>query len=152
VPRLVLLNGPPASGKSTLARMFVDDHPLALDLDVDRLRDLVGGWRRHPERAGRLARAVVLAAARTHLGAGHDVVVPQFVGRLGFVEELADAATTAGAELVEMPPRGGGRPTGDEGGHRDGRPPGGDLRSAPDRPGLTRAARRDGASPRLRGA
>jgi len=42
VPPLILLNGPPGSGKSTLAQLFADEHPLALNLDIDRVRSLIG--------------------------------------------------------------------------------------------------------------
>ena len=44
VPRLILLNGPPAAGKSTLARRWSDDHPGTLLLDIDLLRTMVSGW------------------------------------------------------------------------------------------------------------
>ena len=71
-PRLIVLNGPPAAGKSTLARRYAADHPLTLNLDVDRVRDLIGGWRDDPGAAGLLARSVAVAAARTHLLAGRD--------------------------------------------------------------------------------
>jgi predicted kinase len=80
VPRLILLNGPPGCGKSTLARRYVEDHPLALNLDIDRIRDLLGRWPDHPHQAGLAARAIALAAARAHLRAGHDVMIPQYVG------------------------------------------------------------------------
>ena len=45
---LVLLNGPRASGKSTLAARYVHDHPLALNLDIDVIRGLLGRWIDHP--------------------------------------------------------------------------------------------------------
>jgi hypothetical protein len=73
---LILLNGPPASGKSTLARRYGVDHPLALALDIDVVRSLLGGWLEHPDAAGMAARAMALAMAREHLRAGRDVVVP----------------------------------------------------------------------------
>ncbi|MGH3461807.1 MAG: AAA family ATPase [Kribbellaceae bacterium] len=40
VPRLIVLNGPPGCGKSTIARRYAADHPLALALDVDTVRAL----------------------------------------------------------------------------------------------------------------
>lgn len=42
--RLVLINGAPASGKSTLAQMYVDEHPLTLALDIDVVRAMLGRW------------------------------------------------------------------------------------------------------------
>ncbi|MGK5523164.1 AAA family ATPase [Micromonospora sp. URMC 107] len=102
VPRLIVLNGPPGCGKSTLARRYVEDHPLALDLDIDRIRDLVGRWRDHPGPAGLLARAVALAAARAHLAGRHDVIVPQFLGRPEFIEQAERVARDAGAQFHEI--------------------------------------------------
>ncbi|ACU37477.1 AAA family ATPase [Actinosynnema mirum] len=102
MPRLILLNGPPACGKSTVARRYADEHPLALDLDVDLVRALIGRWRDARPEAGLLARAIALAAARTHLAAGHDVVVPQLVARPGFLTELEDLARATGAVFHEI--------------------------------------------------
>lgn len=100
--KLVLLNGPPGSGKSTLARRYADDHPPALALDVDRLRAMVGGWRTSPGEAGLLARDIAITAARTHLTAGHDVVVPQLLARAGFAERLEALAADCGASFHEF--------------------------------------------------
>ena len=102
MPRLILLNGPPACGKSTLARRYVEDHPLALNLDVDRVRSLLGRWRDEPHAAGLLAREIALAAARVHLAAGHDVVVPQYLGRMTFIEQLDGLARATGAAFHEV--------------------------------------------------
>jgi hypothetical protein len=55
--------------------MYVDEHPLTLNLDIDRIHGLIGRWRDEAEMAGLLARAVALSAAQTHLAAGHDVIV-----------------------------------------------------------------------------
>jgi predicted kinase len=95
----MLLNGPPACGKSTLARRYVADHPLALCLDVDRLRAMVGRWQDDMHAAGLLARASALAAARVHLESGHDVVVPQLLAAAQFLEQLEELAGESGAEF-----------------------------------------------------
>jgi predicted kinase len=102
VPRLILLNGPPAIGKSTLARRYVEEHPLALDLDIDLVRRQIGAWRTDLRSAGLLARAIALAAAGTHLAAGHDVVVPQLVAEPGFLRQLDELAASAGARFHEI--------------------------------------------------
>lgn len=102
VPRLIVLNGPPAIGKTTLARRYADDHPLALALDIDSLRRLLGRWRADPARAGLLARTMTLTLARAHLGNGYDVVLPQFLGRVEFLQEAEKVAKEAGASFSEF--------------------------------------------------
>jgi predicted kinase len=99
---MIVLNGPPGCGKSTLARMYADEHPLTLNLDIDRIRSLIGRWRDDPQAGGLLARAIALAAARTHLAAGHDVVIPQFLGRPAFLEQAEQVAEEAGASFHEI--------------------------------------------------
>jgi predicted kinase len=102
VPNLIVLNGPPGIGKSVLARRYVDDHPLALDLDIDLLRELLGRWGEHREQAGLLARRLALEMARTHLLAGFDVVIPQYLARPRFLDELDALAAEVGIALREF--------------------------------------------------
>lgn len=99
---LLLLNGPPGIGKSTLAQMYADEHPGSLALDIDRIRCLVGGWRTDFRRAGELVRPLALGMADTHLRAGHDVVVPQYLADADEVERFEAAAYAAGAGFVEV--------------------------------------------------
>jgi len=82
--------------------MYVNEHPLTLNLDIDRIRDLIGRWRDAPETAGLLARALALAAARTHLRAGHDVVIPQFLGQATFLEHVERLSHEVGADFQEI--------------------------------------------------
>ena len=102
MPRLIHLNGPPGIGKSTLARRYVADHPLAFCLDLDGFRRLIGRWDEHASESGRLARRMASAMARVHLSAGYDVVVPQLLARAEFALELRDVAEDSGATFHEI--------------------------------------------------
>ena len=68
---------------------YVEDHPLALNLDIDRVRGLLGRWSEEPTKAGLLARDLSLAMAGVHLAAGHDVVIPQYFGVAAFLDHAA---------------------------------------------------------------
>jgi len=100
--RLILLNGPPGIGKSTLAQRFVDEHPLALNLDLDSVRRMLGNWQDRPIDAGLLARAMTLEMARVHLSGGHDVVIPQYLGRPQFIEQAERVAGEVGVPFLEF--------------------------------------------------
>ena len=102
MPKLILLNGPPAVGKSTLARRYAEDHPLTLVLEIDAVRGLLGRWLDDPQQSGWAARMLALAMARTHLEAGHDVIAPQLLTRREFVEMLRATSEAAGAMFYEI--------------------------------------------------
>ena len=99
--RLIHLNGPPGIGKSTLARMFVDNHPGVLNCDVDVLRTLIGGWQEDFPRAGALIRPAALAMIEAYLRSGHDVVFPQMLFNPVELARFEESATKAGADFVE---------------------------------------------------
>jgi predicted kinase len=99
---LIHLNGLPGVGKSTLARLYADEHHLALNLDVDLLRRALGQWQAHPTDSGIQARRLAIAAIGAHLREEFDVVVPQFLARPEFLIDLENVASETGSQFVEV--------------------------------------------------
>lgn len=100
-PVLLLLNGAPGSGKSTVAARLVAQRPLALALEIDALKHSLGGWDRDLQASGLQARRLAFALARRHLEDGHDVVIGQYLARPAFAQQLEDLAAHSGARFVE---------------------------------------------------
>ncbi len=100
MPTVLFLTGAPVSGKSTLARLLVEERPPALLLDIDALRDQLGGWRADPGAAGEHARRLALVLSGEQLRQDADVVVPQFVRRPELIEQFRDLATATGSRFV----------------------------------------------------
>jgi predicted kinase len=100
--RLILLNGAPGSGKSTLAELLAQDRPLMLPIDVDGIKHSLGSWSEDTWASGLHARRLTVALAREQLGAGHDVVVGQYLARTEFIEALESLAEECGAAFLEL--------------------------------------------------
>ena len=99
---LVHLNGPSGAGKSTLAQRYVDEHQGVLNLDIDMVVSLIGGWRNNFFATVSLARDIAVAMAETHLRNGIDVVMPQLVTSAAQAEQFEQAARRADATYVEV--------------------------------------------------
>ena len=99
--RLIHINGLPGLGKTTLGHAYAHGRPLTLVVDIDQLRTQLGGWQDRIE-SQLIARDLALVLIAAHLGSGHDAVVPQFLGKLEFIERLEAAANDAGADFVEI--------------------------------------------------
>ena len=102
VARLIHLNGPPGIGKSTLSALCADRHPGTLNLDVDTLHRLVGGWRDEEIDTWPAVWSLVRAMAATHLDGGHDVVLPQYVADVDEIGRLEQLARDHGAGFREI--------------------------------------------------
>ena len=100
VARLIHLNGPPGIGKSTVASAFADRHPGVLNLDIDQLAALIGGWRDRFSDSFEAGRLLAEAMAQVHLANGHDVIMLQMMTEVN-AEELAGFECAAAAAKTE---------------------------------------------------
>jgi predicted kinase len=102
VPRLILVNAAPGSGKSTIAEALSRVLPHTFVVDIDLIKHGLPSWELDPTEAGLEARRLAAAEARALLVAGRDVVIGQYLARTGFIEELQHLADSAGAAFTEL--------------------------------------------------
>lgn len=62
--KLILLNGPLGSDKSTLAECYADNHPVTLNLDIDNIWSTISHWREQKEVTGPLSKNIALTMAK----------------------------------------------------------------------------------------
>ena len=74
---------------------------MALALDIDTVQAMLGGWLDRPIEAGLAARTLAIEMARTHLRAGHEVIVPQYLGRVDFINQLDQLCVDVGVPFIE---------------------------------------------------
>jgi predicted kinase len=100
--RLVHLNGPPGIGKSTLSALYADRNPGTLNLDVDTLHHLIGGWQDEETDTWPVVWSLVRAMAATYLDGGRDVVLPQYLAKVDEIARLEKLAREHGADFREV--------------------------------------------------
>jgi len=101
-PNLILLNGPLGVGKSTLAKMYSERNPLALNLDIDLIRMDLGQWREHKEESAMLSLQMAIEMGRIALSNGCDVVVAQIVRNTNQIQLFEKLAKDTGAQFHEV--------------------------------------------------
>jgi len=101
-PKLILLNGNPGMGKSTLAERYVNDHPLTLNLDVDRIWHMMGQWQHMLNESHRLKQKHSYALAGSHLAEGYDVIIPDLMETVERPKNFERIAKRHGAIFREI--------------------------------------------------
>jgi len=101
-PKLILLNGAAAVGKTTIAKRYADDHPLTLNFAGDVLIEMISDWRRHEAAARSSVFMMTLRSAEVHLQAGHDVLVQYLLTDASHAAAFETVAAEAGADFYEV--------------------------------------------------
>lgn len=101
-PKLILLIGAAGVGKTTIAQMYLDEHPLALSINGDDIIVMIGRWLEHEDEARKFVFEFTKKLARTHLEAGHDVIVPYLLTDAMHAEAFEDIASGLGVPFFEV--------------------------------------------------
>jgi predicted kinase len=101
-PKLILLNGAAGVGKTTIARMYRDQHPLALSIEGDELIAMIGSWLQYENQARDCVLDFTLAMANSHLQQGYDVIVPYLLTAAEDAEAFEALAQQHGAQFFEI--------------------------------------------------
>lgn len=100
--RCILLNGFAGAGKSTIAKRYKEEHPMALVIEGDELIVNIGQWTTHEAAARKQVFELTKAMTATHLAAGYDVVLPYLVMDASHTVVFEAIAHAANAEFYEI--------------------------------------------------
>ncbi len=101
-PKLILINGFNASGKTTIAKKYIADHSLAMAVEADALVENIGDWTNHRKEVRRLAFELTKGLIRAYLPSGHDAVLPYIITDVQEAEQFELIARDCGAAYYEV--------------------------------------------------
>ena len=100
--KLILLYGFAASGKTTLAKRYIDEHPLTIAIEGDQIIGMIGQWRKNEEKARQLIFEHTKSIAENHLTAGYNVIVPYLLSDSTQIEAFEDISKQCNATFIEI--------------------------------------------------
>ncbi|HEY4161298.1 MAG TPA: AAA family ATPase [Candidatus Saccharimonadales bacterium] len=101
-PKLILLHGFAGVGKTTITKRYMDEHPLIMNLEGDRIIVMVGQWLTHEAEARELMFKLGQSMIATCLEAGHSVIVPMLPINPEHVRTFERIAKESGAHFFEV--------------------------------------------------
>ena len=101
--KLIILNGSPAAGKTTLAGKLHQDIPMSLLADVDVWRKMVSGWEKDRETSLDLAYKFSVGGVEAYLKTGNSVIVDKAIlSDNSVIDALISAGERNKAEVYEF--------------------------------------------------
>jgi predicted kinase len=101
-PKVILLNGFAGSGKTTIAKMFTDNHSLAMRIEADELIVTIGDWLSHEDEARTIVDALIKKMLETATLLGHDVIIPYLVSNSVTADAFKQIAEDTGSDFFEF--------------------------------------------------
>lgn len=100
--KVILLNGSAGVGKTTISKMYLDEHPLTLSIEGDQIIGMMGHWRQHEVSARDLVFEHTKAMLTTHLKRGYDVLLPYLLTNADHAIAFEKIAKECNASFYEI--------------------------------------------------
>lgn len=101
-PKLILLYGFASSGKTALAKRYIEEHPLAIAIEGDQIIGMMGQWRKNESAARKLVLQHTQSIAETQLKSGYDVLLPYLLTDSTQIAAFEHIANECGATFHEV--------------------------------------------------
>lgn len=100
--KLILINGFAGVGKTTIAKHYIQEHPLSLSIEGDELIWMVGQWITYEKEAREYVFALIKSMTTTHLTNDRTVVLPYFLTNANHAEEIENIAKKQNVYFFEI--------------------------------------------------
>lgn len=77
--KLIILNGPPGTGKSTISQKLHQELPMSILVDIDQLRRWINGYRENKKQSGVLGYELAKSVIASGLESGSDIIVDKVI-------------------------------------------------------------------------
>lgn len=101
-PKLIIIYGFAGVGKTTIAKRYINEHPLVLNIEGDGIIVMLGQWITHEEQAREIVFALTKSMISIHLKSGRSVLLPYLLTKASHAEEFENIAKKHGAHFFEI--------------------------------------------------
>lgn len=101
-PKLIMLYGFASSGKTTIAKMYLEKEKLALVVEGDKIVSQLGKWRKNEQKARDLVYSYTKTLAEMHVQAGYNVVLPYLLLDIQHANTFSTIAKENNANFLEI--------------------------------------------------
>ncbi|MBU0750198.1 ATP-binding protein [Patescibacteria group bacterium] len=100
--KLIILNGPPGVGKSTIASRLHQELTSSVLINIDELRRTISNYREHREESSRRSYELTADAVVEGFQSGHDVIIDKAISYTDTLDNLVEIGRRHAADVYEV--------------------------------------------------